>query len=356
MASLGLIDVILPVLRELDEYFKDDNIFEDAKRFVSALYDVKPAQEHKKIRNLLRIAICDINGYSRLKKAFNENNMFAKENIAAELSNDFNIPIDVAREVVESIALLIGFTPTARPPRRQEENKSTKQSKMPTARPSAASRHTESVPNGFSKVQPQKNGIYKFAGHDWLVLYVHNNKALLLLERVWDCRPYNRHGGSITWEHCTLREELRSRFYDQLRFFDRVRIIKTSVLSSRNPWYGADGGNITDDHVFLLSLEEAVRHFGDSGMLKKGTDPSGRERDYSTAYVHGIDETGFHDRYSEKRMAKYKYDTPQSWWLRSPGYSNNEATFVYFNGRVDMIGASVSENGVGVRPALWIKL
>ena len=35
-----------------------------------------------------------------------------------------------------------------------------------------------------------------------------------------------------------------------------------------NQWQGTKGGNTTADKVFLLSLEEVVKCFGDSGDLK----------------------------------------------------------------------------------------
>ena len=40
------------------------------------------------------------------------------------------------------------------------------------------------------------------------------------------------------------------------------------MTNDDNPWYGTRGGNTTTDKIFLLSLEEVVKFFGDSGDLK----------------------------------------------------------------------------------------
>jgi hypothetical protein len=90
---------------------------------------------------------------------------------------------------------------------------------------------------------------------------------------------------------------------------------------------GSDTGNDTDDYIFLLSLEEVVRYFGDSGQLANG--PSENR--------NAID-----DQYNEARIA---YDFGGWWWLRSPG-----------GGDIGVSGTRVDDDYHGVRPALWINL
>ena len=45
------------------------------------------------------------------------------------------------------------------------------------------------------------------------------------------------------------------------------------------------------------------------------------------------------------------------WWLRSLGYDDDtSASIVSYDGYIDDIGNSVSDEDIAVRPALWIKL
>jgi predicted heme/steroid binding protein len=44
------------------------------------------------------------------------------------------------------------------------------------------------------------------------------------------------------------------------------------------------------------------------------------------------------------------------WWLRSPGGDRGHAAYVSYGGGVYDIGSSVSNDGGGVRPALFLNL
>ncbi|MDR0197644.1 MAG: DUF6273 domain-containing protein, partial [Oscillospiraceae bacterium] len=90
------------------------------------------------------------------------------------------------------------------------------------------------------------------------------------------------------------------------------------------------------DYIFLLSLEEVVKYFGDSGQLSSR--PSG-------AYF-------IRDEYDKARMV-----SPWSgWWLRSTGDERLRAAFVHETGEIFVGGSEVYHNEWGVRPAMWITL
>jgi hypothetical protein len=181
-------------------------------------------------------------------------------------------------------------------------------------------------------------GKMQFGGYDWLVLEVSGGKALLLSERVLEERVYHNTETDITWEKCGLRAYLNGEFYNRFSASDRARVIETRVVNNNNPWYGTNGGNTTLDRIFLLSLEEVARYFGDSGKLRRApTD----------------EEYGFYDQYDSAREAYDMNGETSWWWLRSPGDDGDGAADVSFDGFVDVGGVDVSDD-YGVRPALWL--
>jgi hypothetical protein len=210
----------------------------------------------------------------------------------------------------------------------------------------------EALP-GPEPVQPptaqyEEGNIVEFGGYEWRVLEVRDGKALLLSEHVLENRTYNEENTDMTWETCTLREYLNGEFYDSFSADDRARIADTLSANQNNLWYYEQnaqrswapiGGNDTTDKIFLLSLEEVVQYFGDSGQLARG--PSDE--------TYWID-----DGYNEARIA-YEIDGQASGWLlRSPGFSSNRAACINGSGHLDVYGGDyfLGENH-GVRPALW---
>jgi len=189
--------------------------------------------------------------------------------------------------------------------------------------------------------QPDSTTAYttkSFGGYTWRVLDEQDDKLLLITEDIIELRPYNAAYEDVTWETCTLRAYLNGEFYSKFSEQEQAMILETRNTNLDNQWFETDGGNDTMDKVFLLSLEEVVKYFGDSGQLKN------RPED-----IWRID-----DQYNSKRVAKFSNDKFR-WLLRSPGYSRDYVTFVSNDGFVRLYGIRVDEE-CGVRPALWIKL
>ena len=191
----------------------------------------------------------------------------------------------------------------------------------------------------------------KLGGIDWRVLAVENNKALLISEKILESRPYNTEYKDITWEWCTLRKYLNSDFYNKLGMA-KSAIAETRNNNPNNPWYGTSGGNETVDKIFLLSLDELVKYFGDSGDLRN------KKRYGWEDSKHCLQSNGYllHDQYDDARIAKNGKGEACWWWLRSPGHISNCAARVSFGGSVDVFGYGVILDTVGVRPALWLNL
>jgi hypothetical protein len=211
--------------------------------------------------------------------------------------------------------------------------------------------------------------LVEFGGYEWRVLGVKDGQALLLSEYVLERRPYNGElyegweweDHPTIWADCDLRAYLNGEFLNGFSENDRARIAEVYLANTDNPWYGTSGGSDTNDRIFLLSIDEVLEYFGDSGQL--GNRPN---KD-----VYHID-----DQYNEVRVAYGAADftytvyngseittetteagAVSSWWLRSPGYGGGLAVIITAgnSGIIGISGSAVS-NDHGVRPALWLLL
>lgn len=221
---------------------------------------------------------------------------------------------------------------------------------------------------------------YSFGGHVWRVLDVQNDRKLLLSEHIIEMRPFNcssRFGEDAMWATSDIRHYLNSDFLvNTFTASEQARILQTVVSNGGNPWFGSSVGANTRDHIFLLSLEEVVKFFGDSGQLANQNNPN-------------RDSLGFHDQFSDNRVARVtpggfpvhdwpgvRFDDSLSywWWLRSPGIFSTDVATVSGVGVIhsravgDMmvtdeglegfvgVGGRNSISFGGIRPALWLYL
>jgi hypothetical protein len=189
-------------------------------------------------------------------------------------------------------------------------------------------------------VTPAIGSIHRFANIDWRVLDVdkRNNKVLLISEEILEKRPYNVKWKETTWENCTLRKYLNGEFLDKLGA-EKSAVAETRNSNPNNQWYGTAGGSATNDKVFLLSLDEICRYFGDS-----------------TANLRRKSGFVISDENNPNRVANYGSKAASWWWLRSPGSYSGSAAFVYSGGSVAIGGDKVGHDSGGVRPALWLNL
>ena len=187
---------------------------------------------------------------------------------------------------------------------------------------------------------PETGSIITFGDHEWRVLDVQEGKALIISDNLLEKIAYNNKNTSATWETCDLRSYLNGEFYNQFSAKDKARIAETRIQNNPNPWFDIKGGKETSDRIFLLSTEEVVKYFGDSGQLGNN-----QENKY------WID-----DQYNSSRIAKYTDGEASWWWLRSPGRNNNRAVYILDFGFIDLSGGFFNRDDGGVRPALWLKL
>jgi len=197
--------------------------------------------------------------------------------------------------------------------------------------------------------EAQIGDVVQFGGYDWRVLDIKDSKALILSDKILlTGQQYHDKDTGITWENCSLRAYLNGTFYkDKFSDDEKKLIAETKISNKDNQWYGTSGGNDTKDKIFLLSLEEVVKYFGDSGQLA--------DRPDAKWSVRGVDNIS--DEYNSNRSAKVvRNDGADMWWLRSPGDDSESAVsvvlgMIYVKG----YGGGVTRKS-GVRPALWLKL
>lgn len=221
--------------------------------------------------------------------------------------------------------------------------------------------------------------VITFGDYDWRVLDVQDGKTLLITERIIDIQPYNVEYADVTWESSTIRAWLNNEFYGSFSSAERERIASVNIFNPNNPWYGTDGGDYTMDKVFLLSIDELVRYYvEDYGTFRNDNTDNGYFSDDSN---YDRQARGEYPLFSEENVGErwtdansygdnYTYDNEIAsmdrlllaagesfkWWLRSPGSNENCASFVSYDGRIEVSGFYVDYFGIGVRPAIWVEL
>lgn len=209
---------------------------------------------------------------------------------------------------------------------------------------------------------------FKYEPIKWRVIEIGTDNVFLLADKALECQRYNENYVDTTWKTCSLRKYLNDTFYNKaFNSYDKSKIMKSIVENDDNLEYGTDGGENTEDNIFLLSEKEVYKS-NDAGVD-------------STAEVHG-----FVDDYNIEDEARRAWSTTYAkamgldwdpekcssgynnsyWWLRSPGWCQKFFSGVSEAGWVDFNGGDKNDDQgdgsivhiyyEGVRPALKIKL
>ena len=192
----------------------------------------------------------------------------------------------------------------------------------------------------------------------WRVLSVDGDDAFILADQNLDAKAYNETYTDVTWENCTMRSWLNGygasankdkKDFTSDNFFDNAfstaeqnAIQTTNVVNEDNPYYGTDGGNDTEDKVYLLSISEASNAlYGFNSNYKTNSKTRESKNTAYTASKSGMNYAGHTDL----------------WWLRTPGGSAYRASYVCLDGYGSYDDFySVYNTSVAVRPALHINL
>lgn len=190
----------------------------------------------------------------------------------------------------------------------------------------------------------QEGDIYKFGNYEqdndisdgkeeieWFVAEKNTESVVLVSKYALDCKPFNKTSTNVLWENCDLRSRMNTDFYNNAFSRDEQKMIETTrIVNDVYP------DSITEDHVFLLTSDEAKKYF------------KSREERICVPTAYTI-EQGKGD-INKTKDGNYRC----SWWLRTPGISSFPADVVFSNGTIGPdIGTSAYFYHV-VRPVLWI--
>jgi len=312
------------VIKELVKQFGEDILLEP--KLYALIMDMLANKEPQLLKRI-RLAISEnmpkkLHALKTVGEQDRANKMRFMANVFA---NDYAMELEAAYSVVNYFADSLNY----------------KTIEMTVAKSHAEQRKTSVMRiTGGSEKAPQNGSIIPFGSCGWRVLDVQNDKMLIMSEQVIKRSAYNEQWLEVTWENCTLRNYLNGDFYNNFSYADKKRIVEVKNKNSANPWFLSFGGNDTSDKVFLLSIEEVIKYFGDSGQL-------GNKILDNEAWIM--------DRYSSERIATDSEGEVCWWWLRSPGNGNYRAADAGgVDGHIRINGLGVNNNFGGVRPSLWI--
>lgn len=187
---------------------------------------------------------------------------------------------------------------------------------------------------------------FKWERIKWKVLKNNGSTLFVLADKGLDCKDYHDPGGDVTWENSTIRSWLNDDFY-QTAFDSNERnaIVQQPIVNEDNLEYGTEGGNDTQENVYLLSIREAGNQ--EYGFCENYNTYSASRRVKASDYAH-------------TRGANVDLRTDYAgncyWWLRSPGTHPYDAAIVVTDGYVSRDGLSVDISLDACVPALHINL
>ena len=334
-------DAIVQALQDIRKQF-DVSIYSNASKFKGALLDVLPGASNEPIRILMNSAIGGMDVCTRLRNPASGNVAIEVTNLTKEMSKKYFITEDVAQTVIECIAMELfghGTAPPASDDANPYDHRDIKFIIDRLSRLEEKVKWQELVISLMTQMLPKVGNIVPFGGYDWRVLNIRGGTALLLCEKVIFESTYHHNGGNITWERSSIREYLNNEFYNRtFSPYEKTKIALSRIANQRNPWFDTDGGHDTFDRVFLLSIEEVVRHLH-GNIAALSSRPPAAWHISSPSNVQRI-------AYNENDVA--------TWWLlRSSGKSSDHVANVYENGQIN-IGGRMSKDKIGVRPAIWL--
>ena len=164
---------------------------------------------------------------------------------------------------------------------------------------------------------------------EWRILEIKDDRALVISQYGLAAKPYDVDWGG-TWDVSTLRSWLNNEFFNDAFSSEEQQLIPLVSVYSWNEPGESEPQLRTEDHIFLLSPEEAEKYFA--------SDEDRQTR--STASV-------------ENMSGSYR-----AWWLRSLGKKFYEyGSYAYVDGSGEIYTNEMYPNYGGlVRPAFWMDI
>ena len=171
----------------------------------------------------------------------------------------------------------------------------------------------------------------------WRVL-ANGGNLFVVSDKNLDCVEYNSSAETVTWEECTLRKWLNSKFLDKAFSTQEQGAVLEALVINEDGAKGSEAGPDTYDKVYLLSIYEVIDP--DLGFPTDWKDKGGTRVALNTEYT-------------KSKRAMTNSDMSGAWWLRTPGDAKNAAN-VFNAGNVFVRGGNVNNFIFAVRPAMNI--
>lgn len=179
---------------------------------------------------------------------------------------------------------------------------------------------------GVFEQDPNTDGVEKL---EWIIAEKNGNEVLLISKYAIEALPFAT--SKRTWSGSVAREWLNNGFIDGcFRTSEKLKIREKSITTVYEDAKGNEKIEITQDKVFLLSINEANRYFATN----------------DDRYALATD-------YLKTKEAHINLDNGMAhYWLRTPT-SSGEIMYVNGSGAVNESGKSF-EKIMAIRPAMWI--
>lgn len=189
--------------------------------------------------------------------------------------------------------------------------------------------------------------VIKMGGINWRVVDVQGEKALVISDLILDCKPYQKDSKVNSWADSYLRSYLNGDFYKKtFSSSEKKRIVSTKLVNNINPESSSSFGTDTTDKIFIFSVEEAERYFTKDKDRIAYADRKAPALLYSP--VNSLDTNPYE--------GVYQNYTAWSWWLRTPGQSEDDPEALYVSLKGEVQSYNINSDEIGIRPAMWIKL
>ena len=218
----------------------------------------------------------------------------------------------------------------------------------------------------------------------WKILELNDDSALLLSEYVLEQYAYHDQKEDITWEESNIRSYLNgfdgthnkngidhtSKGFIDIAFTPaerrQIKTVTNTNPDASSDWNSTPGGNDTEDSVFLLSRDEALKYFSTNKLrMARPTayalhppTSSGRNNLYTCQSTCSNENScackeGTWSNNASNVQVCSNSQCGSDWWLRSPGNHPYSAASVIVGGVRDYL---VDHDYPGLRPALYVHL
>jgi hypothetical protein len=195
--------------------------------------------------------------------------------------------------------------------------------------------NSASLTSSVDNIELGKN--FLFGNITYTVLAVNGTQMLISSKESIAALPYNKYKKDTTWETCDIRTYLNNDYYSSLSSAEKNMIVETTLTNNDNPCFGTNGGTVTKDRIFLLSIEDVLQYMGNFDEYKNHPRRKFIDDDHNSKRV---------TLYNEKAL---------NWYLRTPGKLKSMVIVVDNWGAINLVGQDVNAGSYGIRPAMWIR-